>query len=174
MSERREIQGALDGTGKRFAVVASRYNERIADLLVDGAVDALRRHGVGERDIAVVRVPGAFEVPLALAELAASGGWDGLVALGVVIRGETPHFDYVCSEASRGVARVAHEHRLAVGFGILTCDTLEQAAERAGGKVGDKGGEAAVAALEMANLLAELRADAGSGAPRRVPRDARG
>jgi 6,7-dimethyl-8-ribityllumazine synthase len=161
MSDIREIQGALDGDGKRFAVVASRFNARLVDLLVGGAVDCLRRHGVAAEDVAVVRVPGAFEVPLACEELAAAGGWDGLVALGVVVRGETPHFDYVCGEAARGVAGVSRRHRLPVGFGILTCDTSEQAAERAGGKAGNKGWEAAQAALEMANLLAALRCAEG-------------
>ena len=161
MSDIREIQGALDGAGKRFAVVASRFNARLVDLLVGGAVDCLRRHGVAAEDVAVVRVPGAFEVPLACEELAAAGGWDGLVALGVVVRGETPHFDYVCGEAARGVAGVSRRHRLPVGFGILTCDTSEQAAERAGGKAGNKGWEAAQAALEMANLVAALRSAEG-------------
>ncbi len=161
MSDIREIQGALDGAGKRFAVVASRFNGRLVELLVGGAVDCLRRHGVAAEDVAVVRVPGAFEVPLALDELAEAGGWDGLVALAVVVRGETPHFDYVCAEASRGVARVSQRHRLPVGFGILTCDTSEQAAERAGGKAGNKGWEAAIAALEMANLKHELRTGPG-------------
>lgn len=157
MSELREIQGALQGEGRRVAVVASRFNGRIVDLLLSGAVDCLRRHGVAAGDLAVVRVPGAFEIPLALEELAAAGGWDALVALGVVIRGETPHFDYVCREAARGISRVSRAHRLPVGFGLLTCDTSEQAQERAGGKAGNKGWEAAQAALEMANLAAELR-----------------
>lgn len=159
MSEIREIQGDLHGAGRRFAVVASRFNGRIVELLVVGAVDCLRRHGVEAGDVTVVRVPGAFEIPLALEELAAAGGWDGLVALGVVIRGETPHFDYVCNEASSGIARVARRHRLPVGFGLLTCDTSEQARERAGGKAGNKGWEAAQAALEMANLAGELRGE---------------
>lgn len=159
MSEIREIQGDLHGAGRRFAVVASRFNGRIVELLVVGAVDCLRRHGVEAGDVTVVRVPGAFEIPLALEELAAAGGWDGLVALGVVIRGETPHFDYVCNEASSGIARVARKHRLPVGFGLLTCDTSEQARERAGGKAGNKGWEAAQAALEMANLSGELRGE---------------
>lgn len=159
MSDIREIQGDLHGAGRRFAVVASRFNGRIVELLVAGAVDCLRRHGVEAGDVTVVRVPGAFEIPLALEELAEAGGWDGLVALGVVIRGETPHFDYVCAEASSGIARVARKHRLPVGFGLLTCDTSEQARERAGGKAGNKGWEAAQAALEMADLTGELRGE---------------
>jgi len=162
MNQMREIQGASDGAGRRFAVVASRFNGQLVDLLVDGAVETLRQHGVADRDLAVVRVPGAFEIPLTLEELAGGGGWDGLVALGVVIRGETPHFDYVCNEASAGVARVSRKHRLPIGFGLLTTDTMEQAAERCGGRAGNKGSEAALAALEMSGLLAELRASAGS------------
>lgn len=162
MNDFREIQGPLDGRGKRFALVASRFNGRLVDLLVAGAVDCLRRHGVEAGDLTLVRVPGAWEIPLALEELARGGGWDGLVALGVVIRGETPHFDYVCGEASSGVARVSLEHRLPVGFGILTTDTSEQAAERCGGKAGNKGWEAAQAALEMACLTGELRSAGGS------------
>ena len=162
MNHVRDNQGASDGAGKRFAVVASRFNGQLVDLLVDGAVGCFAERGVADGDVAVVRVPGAFEIPLALAELAAGGGWDGLVALGVVIRGETPHFDYLCAEASRGISRVSHQHRLPVGFGLLTTDTMEQAAERCGGKAGNKGAEAAQAAFEMSRLLAALRgADGG-------------
>lgn len=161
LNEIRETRGALSGAGRRFAVVASRFNSRIGDLLVAGAVDCLRRHGVAPEDIHLVSVPGAWEIPQALEELAAAGSgrekYDGLVALGVVIRGETPHFDYICSQCSRGVAGVAERHRVPVGFGVLTCDTSEQAAERAGGKAGNKGWEAAQAALEMADLFSRLR-----------------
>jgi len=151
----------MTGAGRRFGIVASRFNSRLVDLLVAGAVDCLRRHGVAAADIHVVSVPGAWEIPQALEELAAGGGSakvDGLVALGVVIRGETPHFDYICAQASRGIAGVAERHRLPVGFGLLTCETSEQAAERAGGKAGNKGWEAALAALEMADLFSRLRA----------------
>lgn len=151
----------MNGAGRRFAVVASRFNSRIGDLLVAGAVDCLRRHGVEPGDIHLVSVPGAWEIPQALAELAAGGPgrekYDGLVGVGVVIRGETPHFDYICSQAARGIASVAERHRVPVGFGVLTCDTSEQAQERAGGKVGNKGWEAALAVLEMADLFARLR-----------------
>jgi 6,7-dimethyl-8-ribityllumazine synthase len=161
MSEIRETRGEFNGAGRRFAVVAARFNSRIGDLLVAGAVDCLRRHGVAPGDVHVVSVPGAWEIPSALEELAAGGKdgdrYDGLVALGVVIRGETPHFDYICSQCSRGVADVALRHRVPVGFGVLTCDTSEQAVERAGGKAGNKGWEAALAALEMADLFARLR-----------------
>lgn len=160
-------QGVPEGRGLRFAVVASRFNERLCDLLTDGAVECLRQHGIAEGDLCVVRVPGAFEIPLALAELAERGEVDGLVALGVVIRGETPHFDYVCSTASQGVQQVSLQHRLPVGFGILTCDDQEQAAARAGGRGGDadhgKGWEAALAALEMADLMRRLRDDSEAG-----------
>ena len=159
MTDIQEIQGQVEGAGLRFAVVASRFNRQLCDLMVEGAVECLRSHGVDDARLSVIRVPGAFEIPLALEELAAGGEVDGLVALGVVIRGETPHFDYVCSEASRGCSRVSLEHRLPVGFGILTCDTQEQAAARAGGRSeGDlgKGWEAALAALEMAGLTRRL------------------
>jgi 6,7-dimethyl-8-ribityllumazine synthase len=161
MNDIEEIQGSFQGAGRRFAIVASRFNSRIADLLVAGAVDCLRRHGVEPEGIRVVRVPGAWEIPQALEELAAAGNVDGLIALGVVIRGETPHFDYVCSQCSRGVAAVGERHRLPVGFGVLTCDTSQQAEERAGGKAGNKGWEAALAALEMADLFARLRSSDG-------------
>ena len=161
MNDIRETTGSLDGTGKRFGIVASRFNGRWVEPLIAGAVDCLQRHRVAPVDLHLVRVPGAWEIPGALAELALAGGLDGLVALGVVIRGETPHFDYLCSVASRGIARVSAEHRLPVGFGLLTCDTSAQAAERSGGKAGNKGWEAALAALEVANLYAALRAPGG-------------
>jgi len=151
----------LTGAGRRFGIVASRFNSRIGDHLVAGAVDCLKRHGVAAADIHLVSVPGAWEIPQALEELAAAGEGrgkiDGLVAIGVVIRGETPHFDYLCAQATRGIAGVAERHRVPVGYGLLTCDTSEQAAERAGGKAGNKGWEAALAALEMADLFTRLR-----------------
>src|SRR3954471_10208048 len=141
LNEIRETRGDLTGAGRRFGIVASRFNSRIGDLLVAGAVDCLRRHGVAAGDIHVVSVPGAWEIPQALEELAAAddGGRkvDGLVAIGVVIRGETPHFDHLCAQATRGIAGVAERHRVPVGYGLLTCDTSEQAAERAGGKAGN-------------------------------------
>jgi 6,7-dimethyl-8-ribityllumazine synthase len=152
-----ETRGALNGAGRRFGIVASRFNSRLTDLLVAGAVDCLRRHGVAPEGIHLASVPGAWEIPQALEELAVAGQVDGLVAVGIVIRGETPHFDYICSQASRGIAAVAERHRLPVGFGLLTCDSSEQAAERAGGKAGNKGWDAALAALEMADLFARLR-----------------
>lgn len=146
-----------EGASRRFAIVASRFNERHVRLLVDGAVDALVRHGVDRRDIELVRVPGAWEIPPALEALAKRGTFDGLVALGVVIRGETPHFDYVCSACTNGIARVQSDSGLPIGFGLLTCDTPQQAEERSGGKAGNKGVEAAMATLEMVDLLARLR-----------------
>ncbi len=151
------IDGRLDATGKRFAIVAARFNHRLVDLLVEGATDCLTRHGAAAGDLTLVRVPGAWEVPLALEELAAAGGLDGMVALAVVIRGETPHFDFICAECSRGVARVSAQRRIPIGFGILTCETSAQAQERAGGKAGNKGWEAASAAIEMADLATRLR-----------------
>jgi 6,7-dimethyl-8-ribityllumazine synthase len=161
MSEIREVEGALDGAGKRFAIVASRFNSRVVEMLVSGAVDCLRRHGVAPGDILVVRVPGAWEIPQAAEELADPPQdrpkLDALIALGVVIRGETPHFDYICSQCSRGLGAVSKKHRIPVGFGVLTCDTSQQAEERAGGKAGNKGWEAALAALEMADLFGRLR-----------------
>ncbi|HEV8578747.1 MAG TPA: 6,7-dimethyl-8-ribityllumazine synthase [Thermoanaerobaculia bacterium] len=157
MSEIRETRGAANGAGRRFGIVASRYNWAVGERLVAGAVDCLRRHGVEPENIRLVSVPGAWEIPQALQEVAAGGGQQGLVAIGVVIRGETPHFDYICAEASRGIAAVAERYRVPVGFGLLTCDTAEQAQERAGGKAGNKGWEAALAALEMADLFARLR-----------------
>jgi 6,7-dimethyl-8-ribityllumazine synthase len=160
LNEIRETRGALSGAGRRFGIAASRFNSRIGDLLVAGAVDCLRRHGVEPGDVHLVWVPGAWEIPPALEELAVAGKVDGLVAIGVVIRGETPHFDYICAQASRGIAAVAERHRIPVGFGLLTCDSSEQAAERAGGKAGNKGWEAALAALEMADLFARLRKSA--------------
>ena len=161
MSEIREVQGALSGAGKRIGIVASRFNSRVVELLVSGAVDCLRRHGVEPGDIVLVRVPGAWELPQAAEELAHPGEdrpkLDALVALGVVIRGDTPHFDYICAQCSAGLASVSQRHRVPVGFGVLTCDTSQQAEERAGGKAGNKGWEAAIAALEMADLFARLR-----------------
>ncbi|HVS02348.1 MAG TPA: 6,7-dimethyl-8-ribityllumazine synthase [Thermoanaerobaculia bacterium] len=155
----RVIEGALRADGRRWGVVASRFNASLVAALVDGAVDCLLRHGAASEDLRLVRVPGAWEIPAALDAMAAGGGCDGLVALGVVIRGETPHFDFICGQASRGIAEVSARHRIAVGFGLLTCDTAEQAAARAGGKAGNKGWDAALAAIEMADLLSRL----GSG-----------
>lgn len=165
MHDIQQIEGRLEGRGRRFALVAARFNNRIVDLLIGGAVDCLERHGVASSDITLVRVPGAWEIPLALEELARTdGAYDGLVALGTVIRGETPHFDYVCSHCASGVGRVEAQYRIPIGFGLLTCDNSSQAQERAGGKAGNKGWEAASAALEMVNLVSRMRAPQASEA----------
>jgi len=157
----REISGQLDGRGKRFAVVASRFNGRLVEGLVNGALDCLTRHGVATGDVTLVRVPGAWELPLAAEALAAGGGCDGVVALAVVVRGETAHFDHLCAACFSGLERVAASHRLPVGLGVLTCDTEEQAASRSGGKGGNKGWDAALSVLEMAAVLADLGHDLG-------------
>lgn len=146
--------------GARFAIVASRFNHFIVDRLVEGAVDALLRHGADAKDVTVVRVPGAFELPLAVRRLAASKKVDAVIALGAVIRGATPHFDYVAGEAAKGIGAVAAASDVPVAFGVLTTESIEQAVERAGTKQGNKGWDAAVSAIEMVSLLRAL-ADAG-------------
>lgn len=150
------FEGALSGAGLRVAIVVTRWNDFIVDRLLDGAKDALRRHGVEEGRIDIAVAPGAYEVPFAARKLAATGRYDAIVALGCVIRGATPHFDYVAGEAARGVAAVAHDTGVPVAFGVLTVDTIEQAIERAGTKAGNKGAEAALAAIEMANLCRSI------------------
>lgn len=142
----------------RFALVAARFNSFIVQHLIDGAVDALHRHGVPEANIDLIWTPGSFELPLAAQRLAASERYDGIVALGAIIRGGTPHFEYVASECVKGLAGVSLEYDLPVGFGVLTVDTIEQAVERAGTKAGNKGVEAAMAVLEMVSLLRRLEA----------------
>lgn len=151
---------ASAGAGRRFAVVASRFNESITSKLASGAVDALTRHGAAANSIDVVWVPGAWELPLAVRRLLATDSYDALVAVGAVIRGETPHFDYVAGEAARGIAQASAEFDRPVGFGVLTCDTMQQAEARAGGAHGNKGWDAALAALEMIDLFDRLDADA--------------
>ena len=148
-----EFNGAPRGQGRRFAVVVSRFNESVTQRLVEGALDALVRHGVTFDDIDVIWVPGAWELPLAARRAAASERYDAIVALGAVIRGDTPHFDYVAGEASRGLATASAEFDVPIGFGVLTCDTFAQAEARAGGEHGNKGWDAALAALEMADLF---------------------
>jgi 6,7-dimethyl-8-ribityllumazine synthase len=150
------IEGDFNARGLRFGIVASRFNDFIVDRLLDAAVDTLTKHGVAPADIEVVRVPGAFETPLAIGKLAASRRYQALIALGCVIRGATAHFDYVAGEASRGIAHVSLTEEIPVGFGILTVDTIEQAIERAGTKAGNKGVDAALAAIQMANVLRQL------------------
>ena len=157
MDERiRVTEGNFDATGLRFGIVASRFNDFIVDKLLSGAIEALLKHGAEPGDIEIARVPGAFEMPLALQKLAASRRHDALIAVGCVIRGATPHFDYVAGEASRGVASISTAHDIPVGFGILTVDTIEQAIERAGTKAGNKGADAALSVLEMATLLRQM------------------
>lgn len=153
-----EFTGSPSGRGRRFAVVASRFNESVTQRLVDGALDALVRHGAAADDVDVVWVPGAWELPGAVRRLLASERYDALVALGAVIRGDTPHFDYVAGEASRGLADASTDFETPIGFGLLTCDNMAQAEARAGGEHGNKGWDAAVAALEMADLFARLDA----------------
>jgi len=157
MDERvNQVEGEFHARGLRFGIVASRFNDFIVDRLVGAAVDTLVKHGANAGDIEVVRVPGAFETPLALQKLAASKRHDALIALGCVIRGATPHFEYVAGEAARGVSQVSLTHEIPVGFGILTVETIEQAIERAGTKAGNKGVDAAMSAIEMATLLRQL------------------
>jgi len=152
----RSYEGSFDGRNLRVAVIASRFNETIAKSLVDGAVDCLVRHGVADNDITVAWVPGAFELPGAAKRLAESGEVDAIVCVGAVIRGETPHFDYVAGHAAHGIGDASLATGIPIAFGVLTTETVEQAANRAGGKMGNKGFEAALAAIEMANLYASL------------------
>ncbi len=150
------IEGQLLAKGFRFAIIVSRFNDFISSRLVEGAMDALQRHGAGEEQVSLVKVPGAFETPLAAKKLAESGKYDAVICLGAVIRGATPHFDYVAAEVSKGIANVALECSVPITFGVLTTDNLEQAIERAGSKSGNKGYDAAMAAIEMVNLFKEL------------------
>jgi 6,7-dimethyl-8-ribityllumazine synthase len=147
------LEGHLDAKGLRVALVVARFNTFISERLLEGALDALARHGAADADLVVARVPGAFELPLAVKRLVDSGRYDAIVALGAVIRGSTPHFDYVAAEVSKGLAAVALDSGVPVAFGVLTTDTIEQAVERAGSKAGNKGWDAALSAIEMANLL---------------------
>ncbi|BBA70189.1 6,7-dimethyl-8-ribityllumazine synthase [Geobacter sulfurreducens] len=153
----RFIEGKLDATGLRFGIIVSRFNSFIGERLLEGALDALVRHGGDDGDIDVVRVPGAFEIPLTAQKLAQKGNYDAVICLGAVIRGSTPHFDYVAAEVSKGVAHVSLATGVPVVFGVLTTDTIEQAIERAGTKAGNKGFDAAVTAIETARLYRELR-----------------
>lgn len=151
-----EFTGNPDGEGRRFAVLVSRFNEHITQKLADGALDALVRHGCAVEDVDVVWVPGAWELPFAARRLAGTERYNALVVLGAVIRGDTPHFDYVAGEASRGLADASGEFDIPIGFGLLTCDDMAQAEARAGGEHGNKGWDAAVAALEMTDLFERL------------------
>lgn len=153
-----EFSGTPAGAGRRVGIAVSRFNEVVTQKLVDGALDALMRHGVALNDVDVFWVPGAWELPVLVRRLLAAGRYDAVVALGAVIRGETPHFDYVAGEAARGAQQAAWEFETPVAFGLLTCDTMEQALSRAGGAHGNKGWDAALAALEMADLFDRLDA----------------
>ena len=150
------IEGKLDAKGLRVGLLVSRFNSFISDRLVEGAIDGLLRHNAEKEDINIVRVPGAYEIPPAAKKMAESGRYDAIVCLGAVIRGATPHFDYVSAEVSKGVATVSLDSGIPVAFGVLTTDTIEQAIERAGSKAGNKGFDAAMAAVEMANLYKAL------------------
>ncbi len=150
------IQGDLQAKGLKFAIIVSRFNDFITGKLLDGAVDALMRHGAKEEDVDVVKVPGAFEIPLAAKKVAEKGAYNAVICLGTVIRGATPHFDYVAAEVSKGVAAASLDTGVPIAFGVLTTDTIEQAVERAGTKSGNKGFDAAVTAIEMAQVFKKL------------------
>ncbi len=152
----RSFEGQLNAAGMRFGIVISRFNDFITTRLLSGALDSLTRHGAAEEDVDVAWVPGAFEIPLVARKLADSGRYDAVICLGAIIRGATPHFDYIAAEASKGVAKVALDSALPVIFGIITADTIEQAVERAGTKAGNKGWDAALSAMEMASLMRAL------------------
>ncbi|MDR2160760.1 MAG: 6,7-dimethyl-8-ribityllumazine synthase [Desulfovibrio sp.] len=150
------IEGQLSAQGLKFALVASRFNDIIVDRLIGGALDCLLRHGAARENITLVRVPGAFELPVVCRKIAAKGGYDGIVALGAVIRGATPHFEYIAAEATKGLAQVCLETGVPVGFGLLTTDNVEQAVERAGSKAGNKGADAAASLMETIRVLEQL------------------
>jgi 6,7-dimethyl-8-ribityllumazine synthase len=151
------LEGQLNASGMKSAIVVSRFNSFITERLVEGAIDALVRHGASDADIAVIRVPGAFEIPVAAKMAAANPKFDAVIALGAVIRGSTPHFDYVAAEVSKGLAHVGLDAQKPVAFGVLTTDTIEQAIERAGTKAGNKGFDAAMTAIEMFTLMKQLK-----------------
>ena len=151
-----EFNGVPNGAGRRYAVLVSRFNDHVTSKLADGAMDALIRHGCAAEDVDLVTVPGAWELPFAARRLAATERYNALIVLGAVIRGETPHFDFISAEASRGLLDASSDYDIPIGFGLLTCDTIEQAEARAGGDHGNKGWDAAIAALEMSDLFERL------------------
>ena len=153
------IEGKLDASGLKFAIVVARFNSFITERLLDGAMDGIVRHGGKAEDVDVVRVPGSWELPLTVAEVAKTKKYDAILCLGAVIRGDTPHFDYVAGEAAKGVGQVAMQTGVPIAFGVLTTNTVEQAVDRAGAKHGNKGFDAATTAIEMANLLRRLRSN---------------
>lgn len=156
MGEFRPVEGSFEAGDARFAIVVARWNSEITEALLNGALRALQRHGVADGNITVVRVPGAFELPLAASKVAKSGQYAAVICLGCVIRGGTPHFEYVCRECTRGIGEVALKENLPIAFGVLTTDDLQQALDRAGGNEENKGEEAALTALEMVNLFSQL------------------
>ncbi len=156
MSNIKSIEGELTVNDARFGILVSRFNSFIVERLVEGALDTLRRHGAEDAAIEIVRIPGAFEMPIAAQRMAATKKYDAIIALGAVIRGGTPHFDYVAGECTKGLSMVSIQHDIPVTFGVLTVDTIEQAIERAGTKAGNKGSEAAITAIEMVNVLRKL------------------
>ena len=157
MNEINILEGQLTGVNKKFAIVLSRFNSIFTERLLEGAVDCLKRHGVKDSDITVARVPGAFEIPIICQKLAKTGRFDGIIALGAVIRGDTPHFDYVAAEVSKGIAAVSLSSNTPIAFGVLTTDTIEQAEARSGSKGGNKGFDAAMTVLEMVSLSEEIK-----------------
>lgn len=161
MHEIETLEGKFtDAAGRRFGLLLARFNSLVVERLLEGAVDTLRRHGVADDNMTIARVPGAFELPLAARTMAGSGRYDAIIALGCVIRGSTPHFDYVAGEAAKGLAQVQMEADLPISFGVLTTDSIEQAIERAGTKAGNKGADAAMGAIEMVSLMPRLRTGA--------------
>ncbi|MFY9225359.1 MAG: 6,7-dimethyl-8-ribityllumazine synthase [Blastocatellia bacterium] len=153
----RQIQGSLSATGFKFALVASRWNDLVVNRLTGGAVDILERLGAQSDDITICRVPGSFEIPLIVKKLADASKWDAIICLGAVIRGETPHFDYIAAEVTKGIAQIALNSNIPITYGIITADSVEQAIDRAGMKVGNKGAEAAMSAVEMVNLCQQIQ-----------------
>jgi 6,7-dimethyl-8-ribityllumazine synthase len=153
----RNVEGKISAEGLKFAIVLSRFNSFIGDKLLDGAVDGIVRHGGKDNDIHVFRVPGAFEIPPVAKKLVDSGSYNAVICLGAVIRGSTPHFEYIAAESAKGVAKISMESPIPVAYGIITTDTIEQAIERAGSKSGNKGYDAAITAIEMANLMDQMK-----------------
>lgn len=156
MNDVNTLEGTMTHSSGRYALVVGRWNSFVVEHLLEGALDTLRRHGVAKDQLTIVRVPGAFEIPLACQRLAGKGGYDAIIALGAVIRGGTPHFEHVAGECTKGIAQVSLNHDVPIAFGVLTVDSIEQAIERSGTKAGNKGAEAALSALEMVSLLSQL------------------
>jgi 6,7-dimethyl-8-ribityllumazine synthase len=150
------IEGKLSLVDKKIAIIASRFNNFICTHLIDGAIDVLKRHGVTDEEITLIRVPGAFEIPSILKKVASTNKYNGIITLGALIRGSTPHFDYIAAEVTKGISQISLQYPIPITFGVLTCDTIEQAIERAGSKAGNKGAESAIALIEMINLYNEI------------------